>query len=109
MNLDKEQVQAIAFTPDTLFKISECHDPRFYEKREEISVLLNSQHPHSRDSFRRTFFAKSAIFSKSIFFDKCQGFQCCVFPPDNCLTKSPDPDVSPRGLRGVWEGIPDGG
>jgi len=63
--LMQNRCKAIAFTPDMLFKISECHDPRFCAKRDEIFVLLNSQHAHSRDSFRRTFFVMSAIFSKS--------------------------------------------
>ena len=61
--LMKNRCEAIAFTPETLFKIAKCHNPRFCAKREENFVLLNSQHAHSRDSsFRHTFFAKSATF-----------------------------------------------
>jgi hypothetical protein len=69
------------FTPDALFKIAECHDPRFCAKREEIFVLLNSQHAHSRDSFRCTFFAKSAIFSKSYFSISAEAFDAAFFLP----------------------------
>ena len=56
--LMKNRCKAIAFTPDTLFKIAQCHDPRFCAKREEIFAFLNSQHAHSRDCFRRTFFCE---------------------------------------------------
>ncbi len=77
----KNRCKAIAFTPDTLFKISECHDPRFCAKREEIFVLLNSQHAHSRDSFSRTFFVKSVIFSKSNFSISVEAFNATFFLP----------------------------
>ena len=38
--LTKNRCEAIAFTPDGLFEIAECHDPRFCTKRDEIFVLL---------------------------------------------------------------------
>ena len=79
--LTKNRCEAIAFTPDTLFKIAQCHDPRFCAKREEIFVLLNSQHARSRDCFKRTFFAKSAIFSMSKFPISVKAFNAAFFLP----------------------------
>jgi len=51
-------------------------------------------------------FREERYILQELFFDKCRGFQCRVFPPNNCIIISSDPDVSPRGLGGVWEGIP---
>ncbi len=43
--LTKNRCEAIAFTPDTFFKIAQCHDPRFCTKREEIlSFLIVNTH-----------------------------------------------------------------
>ena len=72
--LMKNRCKALAFTPDTLFKIAQCHDPRFCVKREEIFVLFNSQNAHSRDCFRCTFFAKSVIFAKINFLISVEAF-----------------------------------
>ncbi len=79
--LTKNRCEAIAFTPDMLFKIAECHDPRFCAKREEIIVLLNSQHALNRDSFRCTFLAKSTIFSKNYFSISVEAFNAALFLP----------------------------
>ena len=40
--LTKNRCKAITFTPDRLFKIAQCHNPRFGVKREEIIILFNS-------------------------------------------------------------------
>jgi hypothetical protein len=77
--LTKNRYEAIAFTPSALFKIAKCHDPQFCAKREEILVLFNGQHTHSRDSFRRTFFAKSAILPKSNFLISVEAFNATFF------------------------------
>ena len=79
--LTKNRGKAIAFTPDTLFMIAQCRDPRFCAKREEIFVLFNNQHAHSKDCFRCTFVAKSAIFSKSNFPISVKAFNAAFFLP----------------------------
>ena len=79
--LTKNRCEAIAFTLDTLFKIAQCHDPRFCAKREEIFILFNSQNAQSRNCFRRTFFAKSAIYRKSNFLISVEAFNAAFFFP----------------------------
>ena len=79
--LTKNRGKAIAFTPDTLFKITQCQDPRFCMKSEEIlSFLIVNTHMVGI-ALGAPFFAKSAIFFKSNFPISVEAFNAVFFLP----------------------------
>ncbi len=85
--LTKNRSEAIFSTPNAVVMIAKDNDPRFCAKRKEIFILFDSYNAHSRDGFRRTFFAKGAIFPKSNFTICIKTFDALFFLP---ITFQPD-------------------